>query len=258
LAEYSRSQFQFAFNLTPVVKRLLIALPVIWLVTSVLVNFAKSPLAIEGIAHLILRPSAVIPGDPIPEVWQVATYAWLHDFGGLFHILFNCIALFFFGPELERRWGGRAFLKFWLLTGLFAGVFSVLVGKLVPAWFDQPIVGASGAIFGLLAAWSMLFPTREVLLFFVIPVKVRYLIWLSVGIDLVLFFANDPRRNGIAFQTHIGGALAGWFLITGNWHPRVFGPKLKRLFGGKPKKTSGFRVIDGGRSSGRNDRDYLH
>ena len=254
MAQYT-TRPPFGFGLTPVVKRLLIALPVIWLVTSVLVNFAGVREVALGLKHLMLRPSDVIPGQPVPEVWQLFTYSWLHDLGGLMHILFNGLALFFFGPELERRWGGRAFFKFWMLTGLFAGVFSVLVGKLVPAWFDQPILGASGAIFGLLAAWSMLFPNREVLLLFFFPLKVKYLVWLSVGIDLVIFMANDPRANGIAFQTHIGGALTGWFLITGNWHPRVFWPKLRARFGPKPKKTSGFKVIDGGRGK---DRDYLH
>ena len=96
------------------------------------------------------------------------------------------------------------------------------------------------------------------LFFFIIPLKVRYLVWISIGIDLIMFLAKGPYANSVAIQTHIGGALTGWFLITGSWHPRVFGPKLRRLFGGRPKKTSGFRVVDGGKKSGRSDRDYLH
>lgn len=256
-----RSQLQFGASLTPVVKRLLIILVGIWFLTSILVSMLKLNAAVVVLDHLELMPRAVIPGA---EIWQVGTYAWLHAYGELTHILFNAMTLFVLGPELERRWGGRSFLKFYILCGVFAGVFSVLVGLLLAP--TTPIIGASGAIFGLLAAWSMLMPNRELLVFFVIPVKVKYLIWGSIGIDVLLFISNGS--TDIAIQTHIGGAVTAWFLITGNWKPRVLGPNLRRLFSGPgrgprsgsgrssggPRKTK-LRSIDGGKKS---DRDLLH
>ena len=95
-------------------------------------------------------------------VWQLATYMFLH--GGLFHILFNMLALWMFGTELERIWGTRYFLKFYFVTGIGAGALTVLF-SLLPFGFAQQvqhsvIIGASGAIYGLLLAYAMYFPDR--------------------------------------------------------------------------------------------------
>lgn len=213
----------------------------LWVFFAVLVNSVGARWSLDLYTNLWLEPHAVVPGL---ELWQVASYAWLHDLDGLSHVLFNCLGLYFLGSTLERRWGGKTFLKFFVLTGVIAGVFSVLVGLLLPSTFGNPIVGASGAIFGIIAAYSILFPDAHILLMFVIPVKSRYLVWIAIGIDVVLFFAMP--RYGVAIQTHIGGALAGWLLITGNWHPKIAGPRLKALLSGRRSKP-GLRVIPGGR-----------
>lgn len=226
---------------TRVVLRLIIVLAGLWVFFAVLVNSAGARWASDAYDHLMLQASSVVPGL---ELWQVATYAWLHDLNGLSHVLFNCLGLFFLGTSLERRWGGKTFLKFFVLSGVIAGVFSVLVGLFLPSTFGAPIVGASGALFGIIAAYSILFPDAHILLMFVIPVRSRYLVWIAIGVDIVLFFALP--QNNTAIQTHIGGAIGGWLLITGNWHPRIFWPKLKSLVRGRPKKP-GLRVIPGGR-----------
>ena len=214
----------------------------LWVLFAVSINSGGSRFAYDLYSNLMLQAKDVVPGL---ELWQIGTYAWLHDLGGLSHVLFNCLGLYFLGTTLERRWGGKTFLKFFILTGLIAGVVSVLVGLVLPRTFGAPIVGASGALFGIIAAYSILFPDAKILLMFVIPVRSRYLIWIAIGIDLILFFALP--QNNTAIQTHIGGALGGWLLITGNWSPRIFWPKLKALASGKRKK-SGLRVLQGGRS----------
>ena len=112
----------------------------LWFLFAVLVNFAESRVVLNAYDALTLTPSDVVPGL---ELWQVATYAWLHDLGGLSHILFNALGLYFLGTTLERRWGGKTFLKFFLLTGLIAGVVSVLVGLVIPR-FDVGIVAVTG------------------------------------------------------------------------------------------------------------------
>jgi len=229
----------------------------LWVLFAVAINSGQSQLFLDLYEGMRLTASDVVPGV---ELWQVATYAWLHDLNGISHVLFNCLGLYFLGTTLERRWGGKTFLKFFVLTGVIAGVFSVLVGLILPGTFDVPIVGASGALFGIIAAYSILFPDASILLMFVIPVKSRYLVWIAIGIDIILFFAM-PRYD-VAIQTHIGGALAGWLLISGNWHPRIFWPKVTGLFKKTPTRPK-LKVVPGGRSvggranPGRNDR-YLN
>jgi len=245
-------QSQFAFpRPTPVVLRVMIALGALWLLFAIATNIAQSGFVDGVYGELELHPSEVVPGL---HLWQIATYAWLHDLNGLSHILLNCLGLYFLGPMLERRWGGGNFLRFYVVTGIIAGAFSVLVGVLFGGRWDVPIVGASGALLGLVAAYSVIFPNAQFLLFFVVPVRARYLIWIALGLDILFFIAN-PRGN-VAIQTHFGGALAGWLLVTGNWRPGIFMPKLKRLFSGGPRQPpprggGNLRVLPGGRN--RND-----
>ncbi len=247
-------QPQFAFpRPTKVVTRLLIVLGGLWLFFALATNIGQSGLFAGIYGELELKPSEVVPGL---HLWQLATYAWLHDLNGLSHILFNCMGLYFLGPMLERRWGGGNFLRFYVLTGIIAGLVSVPVGVLFGGRWDVPIVGASGALMGLVAAYSVIFPNAQFLFFFVVPVKARYLIWISLGLD-VLFFIANPNGN-VAIQTHFGGAFAGWLLVTGNWRPGLFLPKIKALFSGgrkpPPRSRGGgnLRVLPGGR------RDHLN
>ncbi len=250
MPEYPRSQFAFEKPARPVVW--LIAINAfLWFAFAVLVNSVGSRDVADAYQALWLDADKVLPGG---YVWQLLTYSWLHDLGQITHVLFNAIALYFLGNPLCKRWGAKTFLKFYLLTGLIAGVFSVLVGVSVGWRFDTPIVGASGAIFGLVTAYALLFPNAQFLLFFVLPLRARYLLWLSLGIDLMLFLAA-PAYN-VAIHTHVGGAIGGWLLITGNWHPKVFGPRLKGLFARRRNRT--LRVVDGGRSGPGSDRDLLH
>src|SRR5262249_22622759 len=108
-------------------------------------------------------------------IWQPVTYMFVH--AGVFHILFNMLALWMFGTELERLWGTRFFLKFYFVTGIGAGILPILV-SLLPFGFARviysvPTVGASGAIFGLLLAYALYFPDRPIYMYFLFPVPAR-------------------------------------------------------------------------------------
>lgn len=263
-------QMQMDLRPTPVVLRLLIALVVIWLTFVILINNAGVRAAGVIFAdYLLMDPRrALLEG----HVWEMATYAWIHDLRDPFHVLMNCVGLFFFGPVLERRWGGKAFLKFWVLCGLIAGVFTALVGVLFPGLFGNPVLGASGAVFGILTAFVMVQPHSTVYLFFALPVPTKYILPIALGLDL-LFFVS---ARGVAIHAHVGGIVAAWLLITGRWRPSRMKDwlhlqwlklKQRRRGGGsasgKKRKKSGLRVIDGGRGGrgGRGDKDkdrYLH
>src|SRR5713101_2941801 len=119
-----------------------------------------------------LRPSFVLRAG---WLWQLATYMFLH--GGIFHLLFNMLALWMFGAQLEQKWGTRYFLKFYFVTGIGAGVLTVLF-SLLPFGFAQQlhgsnIIGASGAIYGLLLAYALYFPDRPIYMYFVFPIPAK-------------------------------------------------------------------------------------
>jgi rhomboid family protein len=151
-------------------------------------------------------------------VWQLGTYMFLH--GGTFHILFNMLALWMFGTELERIWGTRYFLKFYFVTGIGAGFLTVIF-SLLPFAFAQQlqhvnIIGASGAIYGLLLAYAMYFPDRPILLIvFWVPAKVCVAI---LGAIELLTSLSDS--GGVANATHLGGLLVAYlFLKNARLHP---------------------------------------
>ena len=108
------------------------------------------------------------------RVWQLVTYMFVH--AGLFHIIFNMLALWMFGTELEQIWGTRFFVKFYFITGIGAGCLTVAISLLpfsaTQQLYASDIVGASGAIYGLLLAWAVLWPDRVILMSFLFPIKV--------------------------------------------------------------------------------------
>jgi membrane associated rhomboid family serine protease len=152
-------------------------------------------------------------------VWQVGTYMFLH--GGLFHILFNMLALWMFGAELERVWGTRYFLKFYFVSGIGAGVLTVLF-SLLPFGFAQSlqhsvVIGASGAIYALLLAYALYFPDRPIYMYFVFPIPARIFV-LIMGV--IAFYSSLSDSGGVANATHLGGLLVGYlYLKTSRIHP---------------------------------------
>jgi membrane associated rhomboid family serine protease len=152
-------------------------------------------------------------------LWQLGTYMFLH--GGLFHILFNMLALWMFGTELERIWGTRYFLKFYLVTGVGAGALTVLF-SLLPFGFAQQVhysnvIGASGAIYGLLLAYAIYFPDRPIYMYFVFPIPAKIFVAIMGGIA---FLSSLGDSGGVANATHLGGLIVAYlFLKSGRMHP---------------------------------------
>ena len=163
-----------------------------------------------------LRPADVIGSL---RVWELGTYMFLHT--GLFHILFNMLALWMFGTELERIWGTRYFLKFYFVTGIGAGVLTVLF-SLLPFGFAQQlehsiVIGASGAIYGLLLAYGMYFPNRPIYMYLLFPIPARYFVMIM---GAIAFYSSLSEVGGVANATHLGGLLVGYlFLKSGRVHP---------------------------------------
>jgi len=153
-------------------------------------------------------------------IWQLLTYMFLH--GSLLHIFFNMLFLWMMGSELERYWGSREFVKYYLVTGAGAGVVNVLVQP----HSAVPIIGASGAVFGLIIAFGMAFPDRELLLYFFIRIKAKHFAVLIGLIELISLFALP--NAGVARFAHLGGLVVGylylkWERITyplKRWHRR--------------------------------------
>jgi membrane associated rhomboid family serine protease len=143
-------------------------------------------------------------------IFQPLTYMFLH--GGFFHIFFNMFSLWMFGTEIEYSWGSKSFLRFFIICGVSGAIMSLILNYRL----DNPIVGASGAIYGILAAYWLMFPDRYLLIFFIFPMKVRWAIPLFAVLN---FLAAGPN---VAHLAHLGGALGG--LIYIKLDRRVFQP----------------------------------
>src|SRR5436190_13534304 len=148
-------------------------------------------------------------------VWQLATYMFLH--GGIFHIVFNMLALWMFGAELERIWGTRYFLKFYFVTGVGAGlltvIFSLLPFEFARQVYVSNVIGASGAIYGLLLAYALYFPDRPIYMYLLFPIPAKFFV-LIMG--AIAFYSSLSSINGgVANATHLGGLLVGYVYLKG-------------------------------------------
>ena len=207
---YSRVSYQFGPGpVTPAVKALLIANGVLFLL-----QVALPSLTIVG----GLTPAAVIESF---WIWQPFTYMFLH--AGLTHLVFNMLALWMFGVELERIWGTQAFARFYLLCGLGAAATTMLAALLPFGFADflymTPTVGASGAIYGLLAAFGVMFADRPIYMYFLFPVPARIFVLITGAITLLLSVTSSGGQ--MAHLAHLGGLVTGWVLLMrGRGGPR--------------------------------------
>ena len=143
-------------------------------------------------------------------VWQLVTYLFLH--GGWFHIIFNMFALWMFGSDLESLWGGKKFLFYYFLTGIGAGILDVALNTLFPPARLIPTIGCSGAVYGLLLAYGMLFPERLIYLYMIIPIKAKWFVVIMGAIEFVSSFGSG---SGISHFAHLGGMLFGYIYLRG-------------------------------------------
>jgi membrane associated rhomboid family serine protease len=154
---------------------------------------------------LALVPETVVYSFTI---WQLVTYLFLHS--GIMHILFNMLTLYWFGPDLERTWGFQRFMKYYFVCGIGAGI-CVVLAALASHQMLSRTVGSSGAIYGLILAYGLLFPDRTILFFFIIPMKVRHFVWI-MGL-LEFYFTIAGGNTGVSNVAHLGGILVGLIYI---------------------------------------------
>ncbi len=198
---------RFGGPVTPMVKRLLIINASVFLLQQILSLMAPGTIeSIFGLSHDGLTSSF--------RFWQIFTYMFLH--GGWLHIIFNLLALWMFAGELERLWGSVFFLKYYLYSGIGAGLFIAGMNTyLFHMTGASPVtLGASGAIYALLLAYGINWPNREVLLYFLIPVKIKYLL---VVFGLIEFFGTISTASsggkGISHIGHLGGLITGLVIL---------------------------------------------
>jgi membrane associated rhomboid family serine protease len=192
-----------------VIKTLLITNVVLWLLFDVFLGV----FTVRGVPVLVYLTQwfALWPlSSPHFYPWQLLTYLFLH--GGLWHLFFNMLALWMFGMELEHLWGSRKFLVFYLLCGLAGGITNLVVSPFLGQ--AAPTIGASGAVFGVLLAFGMLFPDRPIYLYFLLPVRAKYFIAAYIGLEL--FFGVTGTTDGVAHFAHLGGAAAAALFVLGD------------------------------------------
>jgi len=137
-------------------------------------------------------------------IWQPVTYMFFH--GGVWHVLINMFVLWMFGSELERFWGKTKFLRFYFITGVGSG----LVTMLFDIQSTTPIVGASGAVYGVLLAYGLTYPNRTVYLYGIIPIKS---IWFVLGIGFIAFMSSFDNMSQISHMTHLSGMIIGYLML---------------------------------------------
>jgi membrane associated rhomboid family serine protease len=200
-----RYRFSFGYGLTPMIKNLIVIMVAVFLLQKIL-EIGH----VQTYFYYFLYYFALVPSLVWKEyfLWQVGTYIFLH--GGVFHLLFNLLALWMFGGELENYWGSKKFLRFFLFCGIGAGICTVLF---TPEIYQRiPVIGASGAIYGLLLAFGWLFPNRLIYIYFLFPIPAKYFV---IIFGLIEFFSSIVGTGGgVSHLTHLGGLIFGFFYMA--------------------------------------------
>lgn len=218
-------------RITPSVARLLAAMVgVQLLLATIFVSPAVTAALRFDPAHFAARP------------WTALTYAFVH--GGVLHLLFNGLALFFFGPTVERRLGGPAFLLYFLYCVVGAAAFAAVLHRLYPV---PAFIGASGGVVGVLLAYSVIHPDREILSFPIpVPIRVRTAVLILAIYDLCgVLFLRDLIGTGTAHEAHLGGLAFGWLFF------RLQGMGKRRPDFIPPRAPVTFKVAVGAQESDR-------
>lgn len=226
--QQSRGRMVFP-TLTPTVKQLVIANVIGYLLLS----------SFDRILGLV--PALVISKL---HIWQFVTYMFMH--GSFQHLFFNMLMLWMFGSQVEQLWGRKTFLQYYFFAGIGAG----LVHCLTSFGSDVPMIGASGAVFGIVLAFSTLFPNRTLLLAFIIPLKAKFLVPLLILVEVLSSFKYD----GIAHFAHLGGLLFGWLFMRGgkkyidaiqvSWKKRKLKNNPFRVVKDKPESDTGEQRVN--------------
>jgi membrane associated rhomboid family serine protease len=221
--------------ITPAVKYLL------WANIGV---FLGTTLFSSLLPYLGLVPELVIRAH---WVWQPVTYMFVH--GSIVHILFNMLALWMFGVELERLWGTRFFVKYYAITGIGAGLLTVAVSLLpFPSTshvFIENTIGASGAIYALLVAFAIYYPDRPILMFLLFPIPAKYFVMI---IGAISFLNSASVNSRVAEITHLSGLIIGYLYLQGGRGGLTAEIKYRYLKWKMNRLRRKFDVYSGGRS----------
>jgi rhomboid family protein len=215
-----RIRFDWRNFVTPGVKLLVLICTGVFVLQTLIELLLPTSVSSWYIHEFGLIPRGVFPGL---RIWQPLTYLFLH--GGFLHLLINMLMLWMFGRNLEEVWGKKRFINYFLLCGVGAGLINILV-KFIPMFWghapsDIPTIGASGAIFGILIANAILFPDRQVwVFFFLIAIPMR--VFVAV-MGLIEFFSTlGSSGDNVSHLCHLGGMLIGWlYLRRGSFLFRV-------------------------------------
>lgn len=234
--------------LTSAVKKIMIVTVVVWvLIQIILGNFLKINLS----NWFILYPNHVIEKF---WIWQLVTYVFFHALSPL-HIFFNGLMLWFFGSELERHWGTRFFTTYYFTCGVGAAliyctgvaVYAVISGDRYP--LSVPVMGASGALFGLLVAYGIVFSERIIYFMGLFPMKAKYFALIAAALDLSSLLTTGFSGTEVAYLCHLGGALAGVLFL---WGHTIL--KLKKTKTKLKRNTGALRlVVDNEKSHKKED-----
>jgi membrane associated rhomboid family serine protease len=195
---YHPTNFGFSFMLTPMVKRLLIANTVVFVVTLVVGE------------QLMFEWFAFQPREIIFKPWGPFTYMFLH--AGLMHLAMNMLVLFFFGPPLESRWGEREFLRFYVVCGLGGVALSCL-------FLPNSVVGASAATYGVMLAFAMNWPNLPIYIWGIFPVPAKYLVAFLSVLSLLSAVQSVEGGGSVAHFAHLGGLATGFLYLKADWRP---------------------------------------
>jgi rhomboid family protein len=235
----SYSTLSYAFGpgpVSPAVKYLIIAN-----VAMFLFSLLYTPIIVQ----LGLVPVSVVEHYTI---WQFVTYMFLH--GSILHIVFNMLALWMFGTDLERGWGTRFFLKYYFVTGVGAAAltvaFALLPWSFGARMYNSVTIGASGAIYGLLLAYALYFPDRPIYIYAIFPIRAKYFVMIFGAIAFLSSITE--AGGGVSHTAHLGGLAIGYLYLRGlRLHP-VAEVKYRYLKWKINRGRRKFDVYSGGRA----------
>ena len=186
-----------------------------WLLIVNIAIFAVS-IIVQRISAPILDNFALVPAQVVQTfaIWQLVTYMFIH--AGFLHILWNMLALWWFGAELERLWGTPKFLRFYFACGICAAL-TVIIAAYIFGGVNIRTVGSSGAVYGILMAYAVMFPDQTILFGFLIPIKSKYFVAIIGGIVFLQSYTATVGGQGssVAVVAHLGGLVAGYLLLRG-------------------------------------------
>ncbi len=224
-----------------------------WLLIVNTAIFVISVLASRQVSPL-LDNFALVPAQVVHAfaLWQLVTYMFIH--AGFGHILWNMLALWMFGAQIERLWGTPKFLRFYFACGILAGI-TVVICAYIFSGTNVSTVGSSGAIYGILVAYGLMFPDQTILFGFLIPIKSKYFVMIIGGIVFLQSYMATVggRGSGVAVVAHLGGLVAGYLLLRGTRlrsqvvHPVAAGYKQWKLRRAKRKFEVYLRKQDSNR-----------